>query len=135
MIRRPPRSTRTDTLWPYTTLFQSLPYLTLTNACARLGAVTVAVNPRFRAIELADVVGRSGARSLVLSPRVDAVDFREILATADPAAFAAVRHLILVGGEAPSSIAGPVGVPYAAVAGAAPLRLPPTPADAPPEIR
>src|SRR3546814_3637410 len=25
MIRRPPRSTRTDTLWPYTTLFRSQP--------------------------------------------------------------------------------------------------------------
>src|SRR3546814_2506475 len=27
MIRRPPRSTRTDTLFPYTTLFRSLPRL------------------------------------------------------------------------------------------------------------
>src|SRR3546814_18922802 len=27
MIRRPPRSTRTDTLFPYTTLFRSGPYL------------------------------------------------------------------------------------------------------------
>src|SRR3546814_8703710 len=27
MIRRPPRSTRTDTLFPYTTLFRSLPVL------------------------------------------------------------------------------------------------------------
>src|SRR3546814_4820900 len=26
MIRRPPRSTRTDTLFPYTTLFRSSPY-------------------------------------------------------------------------------------------------------------
>src|SRR3546814_16722619 len=26
VIRRPPRSTRTDTLFPYTTLFRSLPY-------------------------------------------------------------------------------------------------------------
>src|SRR3546814_4470998 len=26
MIRRPPRSTRTDTLFPYTTLFRSVPY-------------------------------------------------------------------------------------------------------------
>src|SRR3546814_14535350 len=26
MIRRPPRSTRTDTLFPYTTLFRSCPY-------------------------------------------------------------------------------------------------------------
>src|SRR3546814_10633780 len=29
MIRRPPRSTRTDTLFPYTTLFRSLPMKTL----------------------------------------------------------------------------------------------------------
>src|SRR3546814_7010021 len=28
MIRRPPRSTRTDTLFPYTTLFRSVPLLT-----------------------------------------------------------------------------------------------------------
>src|SRR3546814_4941541 len=27
MIRRPPRSTRTDTLFPYTTLFRSLPWV------------------------------------------------------------------------------------------------------------
>src|SRR3546814_1138139 len=27
MLRRPPRSTRTDTLFPYTTLFRSLPWL------------------------------------------------------------------------------------------------------------
>src|SRR3546814_15486559 len=30
MIRRPPRSTRTDTLFPYTTLFRSRPRLELT---------------------------------------------------------------------------------------------------------
>src|SRR3546814_3080650 len=29
MIRRPPRSTRTDTLFPYTTLFRSFPMLNL----------------------------------------------------------------------------------------------------------
>src|SRR3546814_7172829 len=36
MIRRPPRSTRTDTLFPYTTLFRSMPVLTsmLIIACA-----------------------------------------------------------------------------------------------------
>src|SRR3546814_5280645 len=32
MIRRPPRSTRTDTLFPYTTLFRSSPSSTLTVA-------------------------------------------------------------------------------------------------------
>src|SRR3546814_2881997 len=30
MIRRPPRSTRTDTLFPYTTLFRSLPNVSYT---------------------------------------------------------------------------------------------------------
>src|SRR3546814_18542964 len=37
MIRRPPRSTRTDTLFPYTTLFRSLDrWLDETNQSARL---------------------------------------------------------------------------------------------------
>src|SRR3546814_13282219 len=30
MIRRPPRSTRTDTLFPYTTLFRSMPAIIIT---------------------------------------------------------------------------------------------------------
>src|SRR3546814_10312494 len=33
MIRRPPRSTRTDTLFPYTTLFRSLLKILLPNFC------------------------------------------------------------------------------------------------------
>src|SRR3546814_7336162 len=42
MIRRPPRSTRTDTLFPYTTLFRSQSQLRYTN-----GAFSVALeNPR-----------------------------------------------------------------------------------------
>src|SRR3546814_4133345 len=35
MIRRPPRSTRTDTLFPYTTLFRSPPPASLTNKSPR----------------------------------------------------------------------------------------------------
>src|SRR3546814_9895498 len=35
MIRRPPRSTRTDTLFPYTTLFRSLSSLTLSSGRTR----------------------------------------------------------------------------------------------------
>src|SRR3546814_17007325 len=35
MIRRPPRSTRTDTLFPYTTLFRSLEQLADANARLR----------------------------------------------------------------------------------------------------
>src|SRR3546814_6548979 len=34
MIRRPPRSTRTDTLFPYTTLFRSSSFALSTAACA-----------------------------------------------------------------------------------------------------
>src|SRR3546814_9089288 len=42
MIRRPPRSTRTDTLFPYTTLFRSSP--DLSSACdeAVVSAATIA---------------------------------------------------------------------------------------------
>src|SRR3546814_9967616 len=36
MIRRPPRSTRTDTLFPYTTLFRSLAPLCLFTRVARV---------------------------------------------------------------------------------------------------
>src|SRR3546814_10574518 len=37
MIRRPPRSTRTDTLFPYTTLFRSLLHPLARNQAARAG--------------------------------------------------------------------------------------------------
>src|SRR3546814_14468142 len=38
MIRRPPRSTRTDTLFPYTTLFRSRPYRHAARAGEELAA-------------------------------------------------------------------------------------------------
>src|SRR3546814_2654441 len=37
MIRRPPRSTRTDTLFPYTTLFRSTPYETVMTRDVEVG--------------------------------------------------------------------------------------------------
>src|SRR3546814_2315901 len=37
MIRRPPRSTRTDTLFPYTTLFRSVGVLLKIAACLEIG--------------------------------------------------------------------------------------------------
>src|SRR3546814_2251680 len=37
MIRRPPRSTRTDTLFPYTTLFRSQPCLSRRRKSGRMG--------------------------------------------------------------------------------------------------
>src|SRR3546814_16863785 len=42
MIRRPPRSTRTDTLFPYTTLFRSGP-----ERCAQVQAVAMDMNTAY----------------------------------------------------------------------------------------
>src|SRR3546814_15610711 len=78
MIRRPPRSTRTDTLFPYTTLFRSdLPLMesgeplesilpAMTSANAYLGADLIC-----RALETKAAVvitGRVGDPSLFLAP-------------------------------------------------------------------
>src|SRR3546814_1743328 len=56
MIRRPPRSTRTDTLFPYTTLFRSLQAIIS-------GAQTIALGE-------AHVVLSGGAESMSNSPHV-----------------------------------------------------------------
>src|SRR3546814_5815707 len=44
MIRRPPRSTRTDTLFPYTTLFRSRTYVLAGGFRRRLGAPAFALS-------------------------------------------------------------------------------------------
>ena len=48
-------------------------------AVARLGAITVAVNTRFRSSEIADIVGRSGAKVLIYWPAFKHIDFDGIL--------------------------------------------------------
>src|SRR3546814_19425092 len=40
MIRRPPRSTRTDTLFPYTTLFRSIPLIIAAPGIGQAGSHT-----------------------------------------------------------------------------------------------
>src|SRR3546814_2114024 len=42
MIRRPPRSTRTDTLFPYTTLFRSTDVFDQHRCCTRCGGLRIA---------------------------------------------------------------------------------------------
>ncbi|MEQ9333171.1 AMP-binding protein [Thalassobaculum sp.] len=108
-----------------------IPWLVLHLACARLGAVTVAINPRFRAVELADIVSRSNAKTLVLAPQVDDVDHLAVLAEADPAALDGLRHLIQVGEPGRSPLPGAATVTYAALETAAPWHLAPSPEDAP----
>src|SRR3546814_20712812 len=50
MIRRPPRSTRTDTLFPYTTLFRSV-RSAATRCAAHRGALPWASRPPWRSEE------------------------------------------------------------------------------------
>src|SRR3546814_17336901 len=69
MLRRPPRSTRTDTLFPYTTLFRSIraPYRSFAHSSAILWKVKQAVE-------------RAGLTGILSGSHV----FRHSLATAMP---------------------------------------------------
>src|SRR3546814_12666041 len=69
MIRRPPRSTRTDTLFPYTTLFRAADYLTLAADRDLLAIVRETLKSREDALELSRKRFEAGATSqLDLSP-------------------------------------------------------------------
>jgi len=72
-------------------------------ACARLGAIAVAVNTRYRAVEVADIVGRSGAKLLACAPGFRRIDFLSILAGIEPEALDKLAAIVTVG-EAPRSV-------------------------------
>src|SRR3546814_11370713 len=58
MIRRPPRSTRTDTLFPYTTLFRSRPAI---HHAAHAAAHAASHHPAHHAAAEGDIVALGGA--------------------------------------------------------------------------
>lgn len=68
-------------------------------ACARLGAIAVAVNTRYRAVEVADIVGRSGAKVLACAPDFRRIDFLSILADVEPAALEGLDAIVVIGEE------------------------------------
>ena len=72
-------------------------------ACARLGAIAVAVNTRYRGVEVADIVGRSGAKVLACAPGFRRIDFLSILADIDPASLDRLAAIVIVG-EEPASV-------------------------------
>src|SRR3546814_4170676 len=74
MIRRPPRSTRTDTLFPYTTLFRSL-------------------IKGWKADEAGNLVFRKTARN-----------FNQVMATAAPLCVAEVEEIVPVGSLEPDAV-------------------------------
>ena len=72
-------------------------------ACARLGAIAVAVNTRYRAVEVADIVGRSGAKVLACAPAFRRIDFLSILAGIAPDALDRLSAIVTVG-ETPEPV-------------------------------
>jgi fatty-acyl-CoA synthase len=84
-------------------------------ACVRLGAIAVAVNTRYRAVEVADIVARSGAKVLACAPAFRRIDFLSILADIEPAALDRLAAIIVVGEEpasAPAAIERLRRVPF-----------------------
>ncbi len=77
-------------------------WLVLYFALGRLGAVAVAVNTRFRALEVADILARSGAKALAMWPGFKDIDFAGLLAEIGEDALAGLeRVLVHDEGEAP----------------------------------
>jgi fatty-acyl-CoA synthase len=84
-------------------------------ACARVGAIAVAVNTRYRAVEVADIVGRSGAKVLACAPGFRRIDFLSILAEVEPVALDHLAAIVVVGEEpatAPKAIERLRRVPF-----------------------
>src|SRR3546814_8442844 len=66
MIRRPPRSTRTDTLFPYTTLFRSIPLGPQLASLGHAPHVVVGTPGRIQELVAKKALQLSGVRTLVL---------------------------------------------------------------------
>lgn len=94
-------------------------YLVLWLGAARLGAIAVAVNTRFRAGEVADVVRRSGARALALWPGFRGIPFLDVLGEIDRSAFERLETLVAYGEEGGEEAAGAGPFGAAGAAGAA----------------
>ena len=85
-------------------------------ACARLGAIVVAVNTRFRSSEVVDIVGRSGAKVLVYWPGYRGIDFEGILNDAGIDALKGLTAIVAYDEEAarpaPRTVLGHAVKPY-----------------------
>jgi fatty-acyl-CoA synthase len=81
-------------------------WLALFLALARLGAVLVAVNTRYRSSEVEYILQRSGARMLVMQRDFRHIDFPAILAGVSPKAAPALESAVVIGGASPSPVLG-----------------------------
>ncbi len=109
-------------------------WLALFLACARLGAIAVSVNTRFRSHEVADIVGRSGAKVLAFWPAFKGLDFAGILSQCEAAAFERLESIVVYSeaGDAapPHELLGRRVTRYDALAAFAPHQEEPATGDA-----
>lgn len=89
----------------------SVAYVIAVLALARLGAIASAVNTRFRAAEVGDIVTRSGARAMVLWPGFLGIDFLGILDEVPAEALSGLETLVLYD-EGDASDTVPAGVAH-----------------------
>src|SRR3546814_16980459 len=82
MIRRPPRSTRTDTLFPYTTLFRAIvevALLVLKEGQRHYGATyELCSEGRFTAYDIGETIGRVTGQSISVQ-EISADDYLTVL--------------------------------------------------------
>jgi len=93
-------------------------------ACAHLGALVLAVNTRFRALEVADILGRGQADWLVFWPGFKGIDFAGILDGVAPEHLTRLQGVVTLGADdehAPATLHGKPAHRYAD------LRATPTP--------
>ncbi|MBK3666388.1 AMP-binding protein [Bradyrhizobium diazoefficiens] len=72
-------------------------WLALHFASAMLGAILVAINPRFRSHEVGDIIARSGSKLLVIWPRFRGLDFVGMLDEIDPNLLEPLETVVLYG--------------------------------------
>jgi len=73
----------------------TIAYIVIYLACARLAAIAVAVNTRYRSIEVGDIIHRVEATLLVVWPNFRDIDFLGILNDIEPASLAGLQSIIL----------------------------------------
>jgi fatty-acyl-CoA synthase len=94
-------------------------FVELQFALARLGAVMICVNTRYRSHELSGVLTRARARWLAMAPRFRGIDFASILEDVDDAVRGRLSGVILCGAQdVPDAVAGIRTIDYAALAAA-----------------
>ena len=97
-------------------------WLFLFGAVAKIGAILVPINTRFRTGDMEYLVNHSDSAALILMDQSGPVNFLDMLrevapevddgdaANLRPAAFPALRNVIIVGDRRPAGVIGPTGI-------------------------